>query len=218
MQQQMNQLVSQCDQMIRQMVNQTNQNTRTYQQMAQTEEQNARELERLVQREHQTAQTIQNMIRTHEQTIQQLNQLQSLVSQISHSASMISQQNMQMVSQISQQTPYTASIQYGQPSASQYNQPATQYAQTGTYAQDAFRPQGQSTLGLSPTAQAALNQALNPSYQANAAHYTSGQSAGFGQVGSQFGPNGQDNFTPSQTISPIVSALSGNSGAYRSFQ
>jgi len=217
MQQQMNQLVSQCDQMIRQMVTQTNQNTRTYQQIAQTEEQNARELERLVQREHQTAQTIQNIIRSHEQAIQQLNQLQTLVNQISHSASMISQQNLQMVSQISQQTPYAAQTQYGQPAAGQYNQPAvSQYAQTGTYGQEAFRPQGQSAQGLSPTAQAALNQALNQSYQPP--QFNSGHSAGFGQVGSQFGPNGQDNFTPSQTISPMVSALSASGNAFRSYQ
>jgi hypothetical protein len=194
--------------MIRQMVSQTNQSTRTYQQMAQMEEQNARELERLVQREHQTAQTIQNMIRTHEQTIQQLNQLQSLVGQISQSASMI-QQNYQISSQYSQNAPYSTPIQYGQAMG--------QYGQFGPYGQDATRQSGQ--MSLSPTAQAALGQSFNLGYQGQTANQASTSvSGGFGQVGSQFGPNGQDHFSPSQTISPMVSSYSGGNGAFRSFQ
>lgn len=203
MHQQVNQLASQCDQMIRQMVTQTNQNTRTYQQIAQTEEQNARELERLVQREHQTAQTIQNIIRSHEQSIQQLNQLQSLVGQISQTASIISNQNWQLSSQFNQSGVYNTPVQYGQQTAGQYS----------TYSQDAYRQAGQSQIGLSPTAQAALGQTYYASQPANQA--ASHVSNGFGQVGSQFGPNGQDNFSPSQTLSPMISSFS---GANRSFQ
>lgn len=79
------QQLRQCEQIMQQLVQQTQQGTTMYQQLLQQEQQNASSLENLVQRERNAAQMIQHAIQHHQQAIQQYHQVIQLCSQLENS-------------------------------------------------------------------------------------------------------------------------------------
>ncbi|MFC5406078.1 hypothetical protein [Cohnella soli] len=83
-----NQSLQQCEQIIQQLVNQTQQASQNYQQLLQQEQQNAQRLEELAHREQKAAQMIQTALQGHQTVIQQLQQVSNLCRQIEHSAQM----------------------------------------------------------------------------------------------------------------------------------
>lgn len=76
------QQLHQCEQIMQQLVQQTQQGTAMYQQLLQQEQQNAASLEDLVQRERHAAQMIQTAIQHHQQALQQYQQVIHLCSQL----------------------------------------------------------------------------------------------------------------------------------------
>ncbi|KJD45668.1 hypothetical protein [Paenibacillus terrae] len=76
------QQLRQCEQIMQQLVQQTQQGTAMYQQLLQQEQQNASNLEDLVQRERNAAQMIQTAIQHHQQAVQQCQQVIQLCSQL----------------------------------------------------------------------------------------------------------------------------------------
>ncbi|GMK37769.1 hypothetical protein PCCS19_08230 [Paenibacillus sp. CCS19] len=78
--------VQQVEQLVQQLVQQTQQASQNYQQLLQQEQQNAQRLEELAQREQRAAQVIQTALQGHQTAIQQLNQIASLVRQVEQSA------------------------------------------------------------------------------------------------------------------------------------
>ncbi|WP_225999721.1 hypothetical protein [Paenibacillus sp. BJ-4] len=76
------QQLHQCEQIIQQLVQQTQQGTAMYQQLLQQEQQNASSLESLVQRERNAAQMIQTAIQDHQKAMQQYQQVIQLCSQL----------------------------------------------------------------------------------------------------------------------------------------
>ncbi|ADM68527.1 hypothetical protein GMA19_00677 [Paenibacillus polymyxa E681] len=79
------QQLHQCEQIMQQLVQQTQQGTAMYQQLLQQEQQNASSLESLVQRERSAAQMIQTAIQHHQQAMQQYQQVIQLCSQLENS-------------------------------------------------------------------------------------------------------------------------------------
>ncbi|KAF6562441.1 hypothetical protein G9G63_18255 [Paenibacillus sp. EKM202P] len=76
------QQIHQCEQIIQQLVQQTQQGTAMYQQLLQQEQQNASSLESLMQRERNAAQMIQTAIQDHQKAMQQYQQVIQLCSQL----------------------------------------------------------------------------------------------------------------------------------------
>jgi regulator of sigma D len=76
------QQLHQCEQIMQQLVQQTQQGTAMYQQLLQQEQQNASSLENLVQRERNAAQMIQTAIQHHQQAVQQCQQVIQLCNQL----------------------------------------------------------------------------------------------------------------------------------------
>ncbi|MEC0236812.1 hypothetical protein P4H71_21060 [Paenibacillus kribbensis] len=76
------QQLHQCEQIMQQLVQQTQQGTAMYQQLLQQEQQNASSLESLVQRERNAAQMIQTAIQHHQQAMQQYQQVIQLCNQL----------------------------------------------------------------------------------------------------------------------------------------
>ncbi|KAF6577865.1 hypothetical protein G9G54_17020 [Paenibacillus sp. EKM212P] len=76
------QQLHQCEQIIQQLAQQTQQGTAMYQQLLQQEQQNASSLENLVQRERNAAQMIQTAIQDHQKAMQQYQQVIQLCSQL----------------------------------------------------------------------------------------------------------------------------------------
>ncbi|QMV39839.1 hypothetical protein [Cohnella cholangitidis] len=83
---QLNQNLHQCEQIIQQLVNQTQQASQNYQQLLQQEQQNAQRLEELAHREQRAAQMIQTALHGHQTAIQQLQQVANLCRQIEQMA------------------------------------------------------------------------------------------------------------------------------------
>lgn len=79
------QQLRQCEQIMQQLIQQTQQGTTMYQQLLQQEQQNASSLENLVQRERNAAQMIQTAIQHHQQAMQQCHQVIQLCSQLENS-------------------------------------------------------------------------------------------------------------------------------------
>lgn len=80
------QQLAHAEQLIQQLVNQTQQASMQYQQLLNQEKNNALQLEQIAQREHQAASIIQNTLQGHQTAIQQLQQISGICHQISHSA------------------------------------------------------------------------------------------------------------------------------------
>ncbi|WNC12107.1 AMP-dependent synthetase and ligase [Brevibacillus brevis] len=79
--------LAQCEQLIHQLVQQTQQASVKYQQLLQQEQRNAEQLEQLAQRERQAAHIIQTALQGHQTALQQLQQISSLCNQMASSAS-----------------------------------------------------------------------------------------------------------------------------------
>jgi len=106
----------QCEQIVQQLVQQTQQASQNYQQLMQQEQQNAQRLEELAQREQKAAQMIQTALQGHQTVIQQLHQISNLCRQIEMSAN--TQFNTSIAHTNQQQNPTHQN--YGQ-SANLYN-------------------------------------------------------------------------------------------------
>ncbi|MDP1512632.1 hypothetical protein L8C07_21945 [Paenibacillus sp. CMAA1739] len=76
------QQIHQCEQIIQQLAQQTQQGTAMYQQLLQQEQQNASSLESLMQRERNAAQMIQTAIQDHQKAMQQYQQVIQLCNQL----------------------------------------------------------------------------------------------------------------------------------------
>ena len=76
------QALQQCEQIVQQLINQTQQASHNYQMLLQQEQQNAQRLEELAQREHRAAQTIQVAMQGHQTAIQQLQHVTQLCRQV----------------------------------------------------------------------------------------------------------------------------------------
>lgn len=74
--------INQCEQLISQLITQTQQASQMYQQLLQQEQQNARTLEEIAQKEHRAAQTIQTALQGHQTAIQQMQQMSQNLRQI----------------------------------------------------------------------------------------------------------------------------------------
>jgi DNA repair ATPase RecN len=79
---QASQSLHQCEQMIQQLVNQTQQASHNYQMLLQQEQQNAQRLEELASREQKAAQIIQTALQGHQTAIQQLHQVSQICKQV----------------------------------------------------------------------------------------------------------------------------------------
>lgn len=79
---QIHQSLHQCEQIVQQLVNQTQQANQNYQLLLQQEQQNAQRLEELAQREQRAVQTIQTALQGHQTAIQQLQQVSQLCRQM----------------------------------------------------------------------------------------------------------------------------------------
>jgi hypothetical protein len=77
----------QISQLVNQLMRQTEQASLQYQHLLQQEEMNARQLEQIAQREQQAAQIIQTALQGHQTAMQQLQQINSMCSQLSSAAS-----------------------------------------------------------------------------------------------------------------------------------
>jgi len=73
-----------CEQLLSQLIQQTQQSTQKYQQMLQQEQQNVAMLEQLAQRERQTVQIIQTALQGHQTALEQLQQASSLCRQLEY--------------------------------------------------------------------------------------------------------------------------------------
>ncbi|MBH5316861.1 AMP-dependent synthetase and ligase [Paenibacillus sp. GSMTC-2017] len=76
-----NQQLAHADQLVQQLIQQTQQASTQYQQLLQQEQQNARTLEQLVHKEQQAVQIIQTALQGHQTAIQQLQQISALCNQ-----------------------------------------------------------------------------------------------------------------------------------------
>ncbi|RUS45101.1 hypothetical protein [Cohnella sp. AR92] len=74
--------LQQCEQIIQQLVHQTQQASHNYQMLLQQEQQNSQRLEDLARREQQAAQMIQTALQGHQTAIQQLQQVSSICRQV----------------------------------------------------------------------------------------------------------------------------------------
>ncbi|WP_372637675.1 hypothetical protein [Cohnella sp.] len=83
---QWSQSLHQCEQIVQQLIHQTQQASQNYQMLLQQEQQNAQRLEELAQREQRAAQMIQTALQGHQTAIQQLNQVSNLCRQIEQMA------------------------------------------------------------------------------------------------------------------------------------
>lgn len=81
------QQLAHAEQLIQQLVNQTQQASVQYQQLLHQEKNNAVQLEQIAQREHQAASIIQTALQGHQTAIQQLQQINAICQQISRTAS-----------------------------------------------------------------------------------------------------------------------------------
>jgi len=81
-----NEQLAHCQQLIGQLVQQTQQASAQYQQLLQQEQQNAMQLQQLAQREQQAAQIIQTALQGHQKAIQQLQHVSTICNQVAHSA------------------------------------------------------------------------------------------------------------------------------------
>ncbi|GKU78221.1 AMP-dependent synthetase and ligase [Paenibacillus sp. L3-i20] len=88
---QTSQQLAHAEQIIQQLVNQTQQASGQYQQLLNQELNNAKLLEQIAQREHQAAQIIQTALQGHQTALQQLQQISSICNQVSHSQTTNSQ-------------------------------------------------------------------------------------------------------------------------------
>lgn len=79
---QVSQSLHQCEQLIQQLVQQTQQASHNYQMLLQQEQQNVQRLEELAQREQRAVQMIQTALQGHQTAIQQLQQVSSLCRQV----------------------------------------------------------------------------------------------------------------------------------------
>ncbi|WP_127491984.1 hypothetical protein [Paenibacillus glycanilyticus] len=79
---QASQSLHQCEQVIQQLVNQTQQASQNYQMLLQQEQQNAQRLEELAAREQKAAQIIQTALQGHQTAIQQLQQVSQICRQV----------------------------------------------------------------------------------------------------------------------------------------
>ncbi|MBN2983120.1 hypothetical protein JW799_18215 [Cohnella algarum] len=82
----------QCQNIVQQLINQTQQATQMYQQMLQQEQQNAARLEELAQREQRAVQMIQTALHGHQTAIQQMNQVSQMCRQLEQSVQHINTQ------------------------------------------------------------------------------------------------------------------------------
>jgi uncharacterized membrane protein len=71
-----------CEQLLSQLIQQTQQSTRKYQQMLQQEQQNVATLEQLAQRERQAVQIIQTALQGHQTALDQLYQASAICRQL----------------------------------------------------------------------------------------------------------------------------------------
>ncbi|MGG1660191.1 AMP-dependent synthetase and ligase [Brevibacillus sp. NRS-1366] len=85
---QLSEQLAHCEQLIGQLVQQTQQASAQYQQLLQQEERNAVQLQQIAQREQQAAQMIQTALQGHQKAIQQLQQISSICNQVAHFASL----------------------------------------------------------------------------------------------------------------------------------
>lgn len=74
--------INHCEQLISQLVNQTQQASQMYQQLLQQEQQNAKTLEEIAQKEQRAAQMIQTALQGHQTAIQQMQQVSQICRQI----------------------------------------------------------------------------------------------------------------------------------------
>lgn len=87
------QQLAQAEQLIQQLIHQTQQASMQYQQLLNQEKNNAVQLEQIAQREHQAASIIQSALQGHHTAIQHLQQINAICQQISHSASVSASYN-----------------------------------------------------------------------------------------------------------------------------
>ncbi|WP_219836603.1 AMP-dependent synthetase and ligase [Paenibacillus sp. R14(2021)] len=92
-----NQVLAQCERLIQQLTNQTQQASMQYEQLMRQEQENAMQLEQLAQREKQAAHIIQTALQGHQMAIQQLHQISNACNQLVNTSNtfatnMISQQ------------------------------------------------------------------------------------------------------------------------------
>lgn len=85
------QQLAHAEQLIQQLVNQTQQASGQYQQLLNQELNNAKLLEQIAQREQQAAQIIQTALQGHQTALQQLQQISNICNQISHAQTTNSQ-------------------------------------------------------------------------------------------------------------------------------
>ncbi|MFC4809883.1 hypothetical protein [Paenibacillus sp. GCM10023250] len=103
----LSQSLHQCEQIIQQLVNQTQQASQNYQMLLQQEQQNAQQLEQLAQREQRAAQIIQTALQGHQTAIQQLQHITELCRQAEQIAmSQLGSQNLQQPIQSFGMNPY----------------------------------------------------------------------------------------------------------------
>jgi hypothetical protein len=76
------QQITQCQQMISQLIAQTQHGSALYQQMKQQELQNAQQLQQLAQREQQAAQMLEQALQSHGQALQQMHQCLQICTQL----------------------------------------------------------------------------------------------------------------------------------------
>ncbi|CAM4391972.1 AMP-dependent synthetase and ligase [Paenibacillus alkaliterrae] len=84
---QISQQLAHAEQLIQQMVHQTQQASGQYQQLLKQEQNNAVLLEQIAQREQQAVQIIQTALQGHQTAIQQLQQISGICNQMAHTAS-----------------------------------------------------------------------------------------------------------------------------------
>lgn len=82
----MHQALQQCEQILQQLVNQTEQASQNYQMLLQQELQNAQQLHELAQREQRAAQIIQNALQGHHTAVQQLQHVSQICRQLEQTA------------------------------------------------------------------------------------------------------------------------------------
>ncbi|OBZ17716.1 AMP-dependent synthetase and ligase [Bacillus sp. FJAT-26390] len=90
---QISQQIAHAEQLIQQLVNQTQQASGQYQQLLNQELNNAKLLEQIAQREQQAAHIIQTALQGHQTALQQLQQISNICNQISHEQTTNSQVN-----------------------------------------------------------------------------------------------------------------------------
>ncbi|MGO4183702.1 AMP-dependent synthetase and ligase [Paenibacillus sp. MCAF9] len=83
---QISQQLAHAEQLIQQLVNQTQQASGQYQQLLNQELNNAKALEQIAQREQQAAQIIQTALQGHQTALQQLHQISTICNQLAQSS------------------------------------------------------------------------------------------------------------------------------------